>query len=142
MISFAPVIYLVLAGIAVVFLVAADGFPAALSARDIGPAAFPVWLAGAMLALIAVDLVISRHRMIRVPLSALGRAMAAAALLCATVWLAEQAGFFVILPLAVFSGLWLAGSRSWVANALFSLGLPAVIWLLFDRILMIPMSSL
>jgi hypothetical protein len=142
MVPLAPVIYLVLAGLAVVFLVTAGDFPAALSARDIGPAAFPVWLAGTMLALIAADLVISRNRMRKVPVTVPGRAAVAAALLGLVVWASERIGFFYVLPVAVFAGLWIAGSRSWIANAVFSLALPAVVWLLFDQVLMIPMSTL
>lgn len=142
MIPLSIILYAALAGLAVVLIVAADTFPGALSPRDLGPAAVPVAVAGAMLALIALDLAISWNRLRRVPARPVIRAIAAAVLMALVIWAAKTLGFFVVLPPALFLGLVLAGSRAWLANALFSLALPAAVWFVFDLILLIPISSL
>ena len=142
MVPLAPLLYALLAVMAVAFITVADGFSHALSPRDIGPAVFPVWLSIAMLVLIVCDLVISRATMQKVAISQLGRVAAAVALMVAAVYGMQVFGFFAALPVALFVGLWTAGSRSWVANLTFSICLPAVLWLVFDRLLMIPIASM
>lgn len=138
----AHLIYLALLAFAVIFLWQAQGLPGAQSRRDIGPAAFPEWIAVAMIGLILVDAVASRHLVRPTSFSDLGLAAAVAALLGLSIWLATQFGFFRVLPFALFVGLWLAGSRHHLANVAFSVLLPAVLWLLFDRVLLIPIAGM
>jgi len=63
-------------------------------------------------------------------------------LVALAVWCATQFGFFYVLPVALLIGLRLAGSRSLVANGIFSICLPLVLWVLFDYVLLIPIATL
>jgi nicotinamide riboside transporter PnuC len=142
MVPLAPLLYAVLTVMAVVFIATASGFSQALSPRDIGSAVFPMWLAVAMLALIVCDLVVSRRRVRKVAIGQLGRVATVVLLMVGAVYAMQIFGFFVALPVALFIGLWVAGSRSWGANLAFSVAMVAVLWLVFDRLLMIPIASM
>jgi hypothetical protein len=135
-------LYAALLLIGLVFLWTAGSFPEAQSPNDIGPAAFPRWLAAAMIVLIAADLVLSWRQTRRVALSDLGLAAVVACGMVAMIWAAGRFGFFVVLPPALFAGLWLAGSRSLIANAAYSILFPAVIWALFVHLLQLPIDSM
>ena len=138
----AHLIYAALLVLAVVFIWQAQGFPGAQSRRDVGPAAFPVWVAAGMIGLILLDVVVSRRLVRPTNFADLGLAAAVGGLLALSVWLASRFGFFAVLPFALFVGLWLAGSRHHVANLAFSILMPAVLWLLFDRVLLIPIAGM
>lgn len=142
MVPLAPLIYAALGLMAVIFIVIADSFAPALSQRDVGPAVFPIWISVTMLVLIVCDLVISRKTVRKVPIGQLGRVAVGVALMVAAVVGMQHFGFFIMLPGALFIGLQVAGSRSWVANTIFSLALPVVLWVVFDRLLMIPIASM
>lgn len=142
MLPLTHVIYLGLFGVAVLVLWESQGFPGPQSRRDVGPALFPAWLAGAMIVLILADVVISRRRVKWTPAGDVGLAALFAIAMSGTVWAASRFGFFYVLPVALFVGLWLTGSRKLLANAIFSLAMPAVLWLIFDRVLMIPLAQM
>lgn len=135
-------VYAALLLIGLVFLWTAGSFPGAQSPNDIGPAVFPRWLAAAMIVLIAVDLVLSWQQAKRVALSDIGLAAAVACGTVATIWAAGRFGFFAVLPPALFAGLWLAGSRSLLANAAYSILFPAAIWAIFAHLLQLPIGSM
>lgn len=139
-----PITYLIYAGLiafALIFLGAAQSFPGALSTRDIGPAALPQGLAILMIVLIVADAIISRHRVRKMPISDALLAGAVVVIMGGSIWLAEYFGFFVVLPAALFAGLWLVGSRRLLANLIYSLVLPAALWFVFDQLLLIPLAS-
>jgi hypothetical protein len=135
-------IYLGLIGFGVLIVVSSGSFPGALSPRDIGPAALPRALAIIMIMLIAVDFYLSRRRARFVPFSLVGLALGVGAAVASVIWVATHVGFFMVLPFALFAGLWVSGSRNMIANTLYSLVFPAVLWLLFDKLLQIPIASL
>ena len=112
------------------------------SRRDVGPAAFPVWVAAGMIGLILLDVVVSRRLVRPTNFADIKLAVAVGGLLALSVWLASRFGFFTVLPFALFAGLWLAGSRHHIANVAFSILMPAVLWLLFDRVLLIPIAGM
>lgn len=141
-IPLALLLYAGLAAVAVVLIVTAGSFPKALSARDIGPATFPLSLAVLMLILMACDAAMSWRRIERVHVRVILQAGSVALLVAMAVWCATQFGFFYVLPVALFIGLRLAGSRSLVANGIFSICLPLVLWVLFDYVLLIPIATL
>lgn len=139
-----PITYLIYAGLiafALIFLGAAQSFPGALSPRDIGPAALPQGLAILMIVLIVADAIVSRHRARKMPISDALLAGAVIVIMGGAVWLAQHLGFFVVLPVALFVGLWLSGSRRLLANLLYSLLLPAALWYFFDQLLLIPLAD-
>lgn len=134
-------IYLVLIAFGVLILVQSGTFPGALSSRDIGPAAFPRALAAIMIALIVVDLVVSRKRVRRVPAGHLALPLLVLVAVATVLVAADLLGLFVVLPFALFAGLWLCGSRRLLANTLYSVLFPALLWGLFDQLLGIPIAS-
>ncbi len=136
------IIYACLFALGVLVIWTAQAFPGAQSARDIGPAMFPVWLAGIMMTLIVVDLLISRKNARWVPLGDVGLAVVFAVAMASVVWASTRFGFFYVLPVALFIGVIAMGSRNWLANGLFSLLMPIVLWQLFDRLLGIPIAQL
>ena len=69
------IIYAALFALGVLVIWTAQGFPGPQSARDVGPAMFPVWLSGIMMTLIVVDLVISRKNARWVPVGDVGLAV-------------------------------------------------------------------
>ncbi len=142
MLPLTHVVYVALFGLAVLVLYQAQAFPGPQSPRDIGPAVFPLWLAGVMIALILADVVISRRRIRWTRFGDVGLAVGCVLLLSAAVYAASQFGFFYVLPVALFVGLWLSGSRRLLANGLFSLALPAILWVLFDQVLLIPIGEM
>lgn len=142
MIPLALFIYAGLAAVAVIIFVTAGSFPAALSRRDIGPAAIPYGLAVAMLVLIVCDLVMSWRNIKRVHISKITIATGTVLLVAFAVWCATQWGFFYVLPFALFIGLRLAGSKSWLANGIFAIVMPIILWFLFDYVLLIPIAHL
>ncbi|WP_373086580.1 tripartite tricarboxylate transporter TctB family protein [Sneathiella sp.] len=142
MIPLTLVLYAGLAALTILLLVTAGSFPEALSGRDIGPAAFPASLAVLMLVLMACDVVISRRQLKRVHVKVILQAGSTALLVALAVWCAAHWGFFYVLPFALFVGLRLAGSKSWLANGIFSVVLPLALWVLFDYVLLIPIATL
>lgn len=138
----AHLIYAGLIGLAVLFLWVAADFPAPLSKYDIGPAVFPSWLAGIMLALIAVDVFMSRGRSINVRLSEVALALTFGLAMGGAVWLANRLGFFYVLPIGLFIGLWLIGSQRFLVNLVFSVAMPLILWAVFEQVLKIPLSGL
>lgn len=140
-----PLLRLIYAGlllVAVIFLWQAQQFPGPLSRRDIGPAVFPQWLAGAIVVLCSVGLVVGWRSTPRVPWNEVALPLLVGGGVAAAVWLATLFGFFVVLPFVLFAGLWLAGSRQWVANGLFSLLLPLGTWVIFVKLLGLPLVAL
>lgn len=127
---------------AVVFYVEAQNFPDPMSPRDIGPAAFPQWLAGTIVVLCALALLIGWRTTPRLPLNEIALPFGVGGTMVGAVWLATIFGFFVVLPFALFAGLMLAGSRQWVANIAFSLLVPLGTWLIFVRMLALPLETL
>jgi len=127
---------------AVVFYLQAQHFPGPMSPRDIGPAAFPQWLAGIIVALCALGLVIGWRTTPRLPWYEITLPLGVGAAMVGAVWLATTFGFFAVLPFALFGGLVLGGSRRWVANIAFSLLVPLATWLIFVRILALPLETL
>lgn len=134
-------IYLGLIAFGAVIVVTSGTFPKALSSRDIGPAALPEALAVLMIVLILADLYLSRRRARFVPFSLVALGIGVGAALAVVIFAATHLGFFVVLPFALFAGLWLSGSRRLVANGIYSIVFPAMLWLLFDRLLQIPIAS-
>ncbi len=134
-------IYLGLIAFGVLVVVTAQSFPQALSSRDIGPAALPEALAVIMIALILVDLYLSRRRVRFVSFSLLRVALAVGGGVGGAILVATHLGFLIVWPFALFAGLWLSGSRALLANTLYSICFPAMVWLLFDRLLHIPIAS-
>ncbi|KPP85239.1 MAG: TTT type transport system small permease component [Rhodobacteraceae bacterium HLUCCA08] len=135
-------IYVALMIGAVVFYLEAQQFPGPMSPRDIGPAVFPQWLAGMIVALCAAALLIEWRTMPRLPWVEIARPFGIGGAMVAAVWLATMFGFFVALPFALFGGLVLVGSRRWVANIAFSLLLPLTTWLIFERMLGLGLGTL
>lgn len=127
---------------AVVFFLEAQNFPGPMSRRDIGPSVFPQWLAGTVVVLCALALLIGWRRTPRLPWNEIALPIAVCAAMVGTVWLATRFGFFVVLPFALFTGLVLAGSRRWIANVAFSLLMPLGAWLIFVRMLSLPLETL
>lgn len=141
MISITYLIYAGLIVFALIFLGVAQSFPGALSPRDIGPAALPQGLAILMIVLIVSDAIISRHRARKMPVSDALLAGSVAVIMGGAIWLAQYWGFFAVLPVTLFVGLWLAGSRRMLANLVYSLVLPVALWFIFDQLLLIPLAS-
>lgn len=140
-----PLLRLIYVGLllgAVVFFWQAQQFPGPMSRRDIGPAVFPQWLAGAIVVLCTVGLVVGWRTTPRVPWNEVALPLLVGAAAAVAVWLATLFGFFVVLPFALFAGLWLSGSRQWVANGLFSLLLPLAAWVIFVKLLGLPLVTL
>jgi hypothetical protein len=140
-----PLLRLIYIGLllgAAVFLWQAQQFPGPMSRRDIGPAVFPQWLAGMIVGLCAIGLVAGWRTTPRVPWNEIALPLAVGSGVAAAVWLATLFGFFAVLPFALFAGLWLSGSRRWVANGIFSLLMPLAAWLIFVRLLGLPLVTL
>jgi magnesium-transporting ATPase (P-type) len=127
---------------AVVFYLEAQHFPGPMSRRDIGPAVFPQWLAGTILVLCALALLIGWRSTPRLPWNEIALPFAVGTVVVGAVWLATVVGFFLALPFALFAGLVLAGSRQWVANIAFSLLMPLGTWLIFVRMLALPLGTM
>lgn len=142
MVPLVHIIYVCLFAMGALFIWSTQAFPKPLSAYDIGPAMFPMWLAIVMMTLIVVDTVISWGRAKKVPLGDVGLAVLFALGMGGAVWASSRFGFFYILPAALYAGLWAIGSRRMVVNGIFSLAMPLVLWLLFDQLLSIPLSRL
>lgn len=141
MVPITYLIYLGLIAFALIFLGAAQSFPGAFSPRDIGPAALPQGLAIIMIVLILVDAIISRRRARKIPVSDVLLVCIVAGVMGASIWLTHYLGLFVVLPVALFVGLWLSGSKRLIANLLYSLLFPAALWIVFDQLLLIPLTS-
>lgn len=142
MVPLSHIIYAFLFAMAVIFLWEAQTFPRPLSAGDIGAAMFPIWLAIIMMVLIVVDLFVSKGQARKVPYSDIGLAVLFAMGMGGTVWAASQFGFFYVLPVALFIALRLIGSKRYLANSIFSIAMPIVLWFLFDQTLNIPLSRM
>lgn len=127
---------------AVVFYLQAQHFPGPLSRRDIGPAVFPQWLAGTIVVLCVLALLIGWRNTPRLPWNEIALPFAVGSVMVGAVWLATSYGFFAVLPFALFAGLVLAGSRQWVANIAFSLLVPLGSWLIFVRMLALPLETM
>ena len=126
---------------AIVIFWQATNLPAAYSPRDIGPGIFPMWLSGILIALCPVALFVDWRKSRRVQLRQIVAPVLLLSLLALTVWLATKFGFFVVLPVALFAGLYLCGSRSHVANVVFSFFMPAFCWLVFAELLQVPLGK-
>lgn len=142
MVTLSHIIYAILFAVAVIFLWEAQTFPSPLSTSDIGAAMFPVWLVIILMILIIVDLFVSRGHAQKVPYSDIVLAVLFAIGMGGTVWGASQFGFFYVLPVAMFIALRLIGSRRYLANGIFSIVMPIVLWFLFDQTLNIPLSRM
>lgn len=142
MVPLSHIIYAILFAIAVIFLWEAQTFPRPLSAGDIGAAMFPIWLSIIMMVLIVADLFLSKGQARKVPVSDLGLAVLFAICMGGTVWAASRFGFFYVLPVALFVALRLIGSNRYLANGLFSIAMPLVLWFVFDQLLNIPLSRM
>ncbi|MDI5935312.1 tripartite tricarboxylate transporter TctB family protein [Halomonas kalidii] len=142
MVPLVHIIYVCLFAMGALFIWTTQAFPRPLSAHDIGPAVFPMWLAIVMMTLIVVDTLISWGRARKVPLGNVGLAVLFALGMGSTVWASSRFGFFYVLPVALYIGLWAIGSRRLVVNGIFSLVMPVVLWAIFDQLLSIPLARL
>ncbi|PMR72965.1 tripartite tricarboxylate transporter TctB family protein [Billgrantia endophytica] len=142
MVPLVHIIYICLFAMGALFIWMTQAFPRPLSADDIGPAMFPIWLAIVMMTLIVVDTVISWGRAKKVPLGDVGLAFLFALGMGSAVWASSRFGLFYVLPVALYTGLWVIGSRRLVVNGIFSLAMSVVLWALFDQLLSIPLSRL
>jgi uncharacterized membrane protein len=135
-------IYIGILLVAVVFFLQAEQFRGPISPRDIGPAAFPQWIAGLIVVLSTIGLVVGWRTIPRVPWNEIALPLAVGAVVSLAMWLATLFGFFTVLPLALFAGLLASGSRQWVAITAFSLLVPAAAWLIFVRLLGLPLMTI
>lgn len=135
-------IYIGLLICAAVFFWQAQHFPAAQSARDVGPSTFPQWLAGTVVVMCLVALATGWRRHPLVPWKEIALPFGVGAAMVAAIWLASIFGFFVVLPFALFCGLWLSGSRMLIPTIAFSLLMPLVAWLIFAHLLALPLEAL
>lgn len=58
------------------------------------------------------------------------------------IWLSTVFGLFVVLPVAAFVTLRIAGSRRLMVNAAYSVVFTALLWGFFDKLLGIPLHQL
>ncbi|MWD26063.1 hypothetical protein E0K89_001040 [Aquicoccus sp. SCR17] len=135
-------IYIGILFLAVIFFVQAQQFRGAISPRDIGPAAFPQGIAGLIVVLGTIGLIAGWRTTPKVPWSDVALPLAVGAVASVAMWLATLFGFFTVLPFALFVGLWASGSRQWVAVTAFSLLVPLFAWLIFVRLLGLPLMTI
>lgn len=126
---------------AIVMFWQAYNLPAAYSPRDIGPGIFPMWLSGFLIALCPVALFVDWNKSQRVDWRQIVAPVLVLLLLALAVRLATKFGFFAVMPVALLLGLYLCGSRSHIANVLFSILMPALCWLVFAELLQVPLGK-
>jgi len=135
------VIYFSLLLVGIIAIITALTFPKALSQYDIGPAGFPITIAITMIALIVLDAFFSFNTKSDVKLDEIVLAFLFLLAMISFVQLANYLGFFYSLPFASFIGLRALGSRAYIINLIYSIMITAIFWGLFEKILLIPLSS-
>lgn len=135
----APVVYAGL--VAVAFYAIATTFPGAFAPGDFGPAAFPQGVAVLLVTLIAVEWLAARRTWRAVAVSEIFIGFAAGAYVAAAVALAGTVGIYVVLPPALFGGLWLLGERRVVLMLAYSLGFTLFLWAFFSYALDKPIGT-
>ncbi|MGE0724301.1 MAG: tripartite tricarboxylate transporter TctB family protein [Alphaproteobacteria bacterium] len=134
-------LYLALVAVAVAFYAIAAGFPPAFAPGDVGPSAFPQWIAALLVVLVAVEWAVARGGWRSAPLADLRLAFGAGAYVSAAVVLTGVLGFFVAMPPVLFGGLWLLGERRIGLMAAYSIGFTLFLWGFFSYALDKPLGT-
>lgn len=135
------VLYVGLVAVAIVFFAIASGFPPAFAPGDVGPSAFPQWIAALLVVLVAIEWLAARAGWRRAALGDLWLALAAGGYVAAAVVLTGVLGFFVAMPPILFGGLWLLGERRIGLMLAYSLGFTLFLWGFFSYALDKPLDT-
>lgn len=140
-VSLTKVVYALLIVIAVIAIVYSTDLPPARASADIGPAVYPVSLAVLIILFAIADSFVSSRIQKKVPASELLQALGTGAVMLVAIWLSSVFGLFVVLPIAAFVTLRIAGSRRLMVNAAYSMVFTALLWGFFDKLLGIPLHQ-
>lgn len=135
-------VYVALAIFATVFLVDALKMPPPRDPSDIGSAFLPIILLLLIFVFAGIDFFVSKSMHRTISARDLVLAIVTSAVMFLTIWLGANFGLFLVLPIASFITLWIAGSRRLIANAVFSVVFVGFIWLLFDKLLGMPLHTM
>lgn len=141
-VSLTKVMYALLIALAAVFIFQALELPPARESADIGPSFYPLCLAVLIIVFAIADLFVSAHIHVKLPARELLLALGTGAVMLSAIWLSTVFGLFYVLPVAAFVTLWIAGSKRWAINAVYSVVFTGLLWALFDQLLGIPLHQL